>query len=180
MGIENRETLGTPSDDVVRLRMRLVIEEAFEFLAASTSNLTSLDFFHATLIVVLGVIDETPAKPDLVEVADALADLDYVVAGTRLAYGIPRGPVADEVHRSNMAKAPGGMPSRRPVETSPQQQQQTETAAMDMRLQRRQAAQEATRLLKLAQEANFVPERESSSRYVPRSTARTMRQPVKD
>jgi predicted HAD superfamily Cof-like phosphohydrolase len=41
---------------------------------------------------------------DLVEVADALADLLYVVYGTALEYGIPVDAVFDEVHRSNMTK----------------------------------------------------------------------------
>lgn len=41
---------------------------------------------------------------DIVEVADALADLIYVTVGTALEYGIPLDRVWDEVHRSNMAK----------------------------------------------------------------------------
>jgi hypothetical protein len=41
----------------------------------------------------------------LVAVADALADLSYVLAGTALHYGIPLDEVTAEVHRSNMAKA---------------------------------------------------------------------------
>lgn len=45
---------------------------------------------------------------DLTEIADACADLCYVVIGTAVAYGIPLDRVWEEVHRSNMAKAPGG------------------------------------------------------------------------
>lgn len=41
---------------------------------------------------------------DLVEVADALADLLYVVYGTALAYGIDIDAVFKEVHASNMTK----------------------------------------------------------------------------
>lgn len=108
MGIETRTALGAPSDEVVRLRMRLVIEEAFEFLIATAMEGPYRAAFMSMLDDVLHVASLSDVKPDLVEVADALADLDYVVAGTRLAYGIPRAPVADEVHRSNMAKAPGG------------------------------------------------------------------------
>lgn len=43
-------------------------------------------------------------KGDLVEIADALADLEYVVVGTAVAFGIPHEAVFQEVHRSNMTK----------------------------------------------------------------------------
>ena len=39
------------------------------------------------------------------EVADALADLLYVVFGTAVSYGIPIDEVFAEVHRSNMTKS---------------------------------------------------------------------------
>lgn len=41
---------------------------------------------------------------DLVETADALADMVYVIYGTALEYGIPLDDVLAEVHRSNMSK----------------------------------------------------------------------------
>lgn len=44
------------------------------------------------------------SKVDLVETADALADLDYVVQGSNLTFGIPAGLVMYEVHSSNMSK----------------------------------------------------------------------------
>jgi 8-oxo-dGTP pyrophosphatase MutT (NUDIX family)/predicted HAD superfamily Cof-like phosphohydrolase len=44
---------------------------------------------------------------DVVEVADALADLLYVVHGTALVHGIPLDAVFAEVHRSNMTKVDG-------------------------------------------------------------------------
>jgi predicted HAD superfamily Cof-like phosphohydrolase len=46
-----------------------------------------------------------PARAgDLAAVADALADMVYVIHGTALAYGIPLDEVLAEVHRSNMSK----------------------------------------------------------------------------
>ncbi len=52
---------------------------------------------------------------DLVEVADALADIVYVAYGTAHVYGIDLDAVLDEVHASNMTKlGPGGRPVRRP------------------------------------------------------------------
>jgi len=41
---------------------------------------------------------------DLVEAADGICDLLYVVIGTAVEFGIDIEPVFDEVHRSNMAK----------------------------------------------------------------------------
>jgi predicted HAD superfamily Cof-like phosphohydrolase len=61
------------------LRINLIREELDELIEASSGN-------------------------DLVEVADALADLLYVVNGTALAWGIAMQPIFDEVHRSNMTK----------------------------------------------------------------------------
>lgn len=45
---------------------------------------------------------------DVVAVADALADLAYVVYGSALHFGIPLADVLAEVHRSNMTKTPAG------------------------------------------------------------------------
>lgn len=51
---------------------------------------------------------------DLTEVADALADLIYVLYGTALHYGIDLDAVVREVHRSNMTKlGPDGQPTYR-------------------------------------------------------------------
>ena len=46
------------------------------------------------------------ARGDVVEVADGLADLAYVTAGTAIEFGIPLDLVSDEVQRSKMAKFP--------------------------------------------------------------------------
>jgi predicted HAD superfamily Cof-like phosphohydrolase len=43
---------------------------------------------------------------DLVQVADALGDLAYVLLGTAVEHGIELEPVFHEVHRSNMTKEP--------------------------------------------------------------------------
>jgi ADP-ribose pyrophosphatase YjhB (NUDIX family)/NTP pyrophosphatase (non-canonical NTP hydrolase) len=47
---------------------------------------------------------EAARAGDLAAVADALADMVYVIHGTALAYGIPLDEVVAEVHRSNMSK----------------------------------------------------------------------------
>lgn len=48
---------------------------------------------------------EANAAGNLVEVADAIADLAYVVIGAAISHGIDLQPIFDEVHRSNMTKA---------------------------------------------------------------------------
>lgn len=49
------------------------------------------------------------ADGSLVGVADAVADLLYVVYGTAIAFGIDIRPIFCEVHRANMTKDGGGM-----------------------------------------------------------------------
>jgi predicted HAD superfamily Cof-like phosphohydrolase len=61
------------------LRVALLEEEVSEFVSASE-------------------------RGDLVGIADALADIVYVIYGTALTYGIDLDPVLREVHRSNMSK----------------------------------------------------------------------------
>jgi len=71
-------TLEVP-DAVKQIRCALIEEEAAEFRAAVEAG-------------------------DLVEVADAIADLLYVVYGAALTFGVPADEVFWEVHRSNMTK----------------------------------------------------------------------------
>jgi len=64
---------------VRKLRHDLISEELLELITAEANN-------------------------DIVEVADALGDLLYVVLGTCVSYGIDIAPVFEEIHRSNMSK----------------------------------------------------------------------------
>jgi predicted HAD superfamily Cof-like phosphohydrolase len=50
---------------------------------------------------------------DIVEIADALTDILYVVYGTGHAYGIDLDACFAEVHRSNMSKFENGLPLKR-------------------------------------------------------------------
>lgn len=52
-------------------------------------------------------LDIAMAKEDIVEIADGLADLLYVVYGTAVSCGIDMQPIFAEVHRSNMSKVGG-------------------------------------------------------------------------
>jgi len=66
------------------LRVELLKEEFSEYLRAEYDN-------------------------DIVEVADGLADMLYIIYGTALTYGIPLDRIFDEVHRSNMTKFTEGV-----------------------------------------------------------------------
>lgn len=68
------------SDDATReMRINILKEEWEEYLAAEEEN-------------------------DIVEVADALADIIYIAIGTAVSYGIPMDKIFNEVHASNMSK----------------------------------------------------------------------------
>lgn len=54
----------------------------------------------------LAELAEGLAERDEVKVADALGDINYANDGTALAFDIPLEHVVDEIHRSNMTKAP--------------------------------------------------------------------------
>jgi predicted HAD superfamily Cof-like phosphohydrolase len=75
--------------ELVILREKLITEEAQEFRDCSYE--------------MYDVLETIPIN--IIEIADALADLLYVVFGTALSYGIPIDEVFAEVHRSNMTKS---------------------------------------------------------------------------
>jgi predicted HAD superfamily Cof-like phosphohydrolase len=91
-----------PDHDRVRLRMALVVEECIEMLEAvyGASVLAIYDLrWNMTRLVHRDI-----CSIDIVALADALADIDYVVEGTRQEFGIDGAPIAAAVHASNMTK----------------------------------------------------------------------------
>ena len=79
MGQEVKAAPGFPDDETVGLRVDLISEEFEEFVSACEDD-------------------------DIVEAADAIADMLYVVYGAAAALGINADAVFNEVHRSNMTK----------------------------------------------------------------------------
>lgn len=71
-----------PSQDVKALRLCLHREEYSELSEAIMSN-------------------------DMVEIADGIADLIYVLLGTAVSYGIDMDPIFHDVHVTNMLKLGG-------------------------------------------------------------------------
>ncbi|MGD0922399.1 MAG: nucleotide pyrophosphohydrolase [Terriglobia bacterium] len=78
-GLTINDTPTIPGDDVLQFRINLINEEAEEFEQAAKAR-------------------------NLVEMADALADVIYVALGAAVSLGIDLEPVFREVHRSNMTK----------------------------------------------------------------------------
>lgn len=87
-------------EDRMRLRLSLVTEEFSEFLESALGA----EAVKPLKDKLKALISDAPLQVDLVKLVDAMADMDYVVEGTRLECGVDGGPVAEEVHRSNMAK----------------------------------------------------------------------------
>lgn len=95
-----------PTSDRVALRLALILEEAAELADAMGYN-GELVRDATEAVFELGIVEHG----DLVPVADALGDLEYVVNGAALEYGIDLPMVVAEVHRSNMTKlGPDGKP----------------------------------------------------------------------
>lgn len=78
---------GLRREEDIALRVELIREEFQELTDALQSWLAG---------------NHTPGT--FMDICDALADLDYVVAGAAVAFGVPLPELAREVHASNMSK----------------------------------------------------------------------------
>lgn len=76
MGIPDRATPGIPDEATLRLRLRLVLEEAFE-LAEATAGRGGKQDLAGYKERVLALVSRMALEPNLPEIADALADIDY-------------------------------------------------------------------------------------------------------
>lgn len=92
-----------PSEKDRILRVQLLLEEALEFATASGVKVYVRDIQIKHVDDLHLIIDQFTC-PNIVEVADALADTDYVTQGAALTWGIPLEECSLEVHRSNMSK----------------------------------------------------------------------------
>lgn len=79
-----------------RLRVELIAEELKELAVAAGVPLTIYVGPEAECADDGGV--------NMIEVADALGDIEYVTLGAQLVFGIPGDAVNAEVHRANMSK----------------------------------------------------------------------------
>lgn len=105
-----RDKPGVPSDERVRLRLRLIAEEFLELLDSCDDGQDDRFSEHwleaqcALDFLISRVRSENVALPDFV---DALVDLEYVIHGGALEVGVDTGPVMAEVHKANMRKDGG-------------------------------------------------------------------------
>lgn len=89
------------SKETLQLRLDLIAEEFFELIDAVIGEKASSELAE-TYARTVAVTDS--AQRDIVETADALADLEYVIHGFAHVAGIPLPDVVAEVHESNMSK----------------------------------------------------------------------------
>lgn len=92
----------------VRLRVNLITEELAELVEACGSG-TLIDNVALRLRKAKETMERVPdheidGKQDIVEIGDALADLDYVVSGGGVSWGFDLEALGNEVHDSNMSK----------------------------------------------------------------------------
>ncbi len=116
-----QSTPAVPAEELVRFRIRLVAEEFLELIDATFDNdgeisghysyAAQRDLIRCTLAL---IIQQFPIDVDMVDFADAMTDLDYVVEGTRATFGIDGAPAFSEVQRANMDKDPNG-PDGKPI-----------------------------------------------------------------
>lgn len=69
-----------------------------------TINVPELQLRLDLILEEVTELQEALEASDIVEVADALGDIAYVVYGAALTFGIPLDEIVDEIHRSNMSK----------------------------------------------------------------------------
>jgi predicted HAD superfamily Cof-like phosphohydrolase len=84
------------------LRVRLLLEELLEFADAAGVDVAvwKSNGTHCSACTT----NPDSIECDLVECADALGDIRYVVDGSNLVFGFPGEAILSEIHRSNMSK----------------------------------------------------------------------------
>lgn len=107
-----------PTEKVAKLRAMLVLEEALELIVKGL-GVTGMEWHNGFGRYIISLKDmlnnvknikfDKGEPTDLVQLADGIADLEYVSTGTASACGIKMQPIFDEIHRSNMTKFIDGM-----------------------------------------------------------------------
>lgn len=101
----------TVADEATRrLRIKLILEELIELAEASGFTI-SVEKDHVSGVNSIiqkdlsNVYIESNGKgADLIEMADAIGDIDYVNTGAAIAFGLDLEALHDEIHASNMSK----------------------------------------------------------------------------
>ena len=97
--------------DVELQQAAVILHVLSKKLERGTINRAAIAPFNSRLMRAHLILEEASevmralAEKDDVMLADGLGDLDYVVHGAAVAFGIPLDEVGEEIHRSNMTKA---------------------------------------------------------------------------
>ncbi len=114
--LNNLAKPGLISEERAKLRINMIAEEFLELCDALGFRVTIQNRLypmegissagHKIKITPIDTAEAGAEKflPNLGAIADALGDLDYVVAGTADEHGIPHDEIVAEIHRSNMSK----------------------------------------------------------------------------
>lgn len=98
-----KPSLEDMTEDRIHLKMKLILEEFVELVEA-VYNKESADIIQEAWDRIHSEETYQPMIKDTIEMADATADLKYVIEGFNIEAGIPADEIFDEVHRSNMSK----------------------------------------------------------------------------
>lgn len=108
MGLPTPDDPIIPSVSMRERRLRLILEELQELIDANGFYLECEDHIDGVVVMVnlknVLVQHIEGSRYDLVETADALGDLNVVVNGTGVEYGIPMHFVDYEIYCSNLSK----------------------------------------------------------------------------
>lgn len=97
-----------PEEETRRLRARLILEEAFETVAALGFD-PFVDDGRVRFYLGMENVKLEPGKePDLEQIIDGCCDEIYVCTGTLVSCGVPDVPHLREVCRANDSKFPAG------------------------------------------------------------------------
>jgi predicted HAD superfamily Cof-like phosphohydrolase len=83
-------------EDLMAARIEFMREELEEYVKAATGK--------EALILIEQPVQQGHGSPNVIEMADALADLVYFAYGAAVCFGIDLDVVFEEVHNSNMRK----------------------------------------------------------------------------
>lgn len=125
-----------PNQETRILRVRLLLEEVLELAAASGLDIVA----NSVRIESCDDFSITPTRDvDLLEVADAIADISYINYGTAISYGLDLEPFEEEVHSNNLSKIETGYkdengkwrkgPDYKPVDLKPILEQQLQKSS---------------------------------------------------
>lgn len=104
-GFHTADHPSVPPDQIRAERARLIAEEAAEAISEILSgHPDAYDLFLDLCEIFEDRARPHDRRPDPVKVARELADVEYVIAGAAVNWGVPLAAVFAEIHAANMRK----------------------------------------------------------------------------